>query len=147
LPERFAELARKIVESGRKVAVIGGNGDRELCETVASDFGLSLAGALTIPQSVELLRRAELLVTNDSAPTHFASLVNCPTAVIYGATSPIFGFGPLSANSITIGLDNLKCRPCRIHGTRKCPLGHFHCMTELSADQVFKEIQNVMSKD
>lgn len=135
----FSELAEKLAKQSYRVLVMGGASDADLCGRVAGRAGLSLAGRLSIPQSVYLLSRADLLVSNDSAPVHFAALVGCPTAAIFGATSPIFGFGPLSPRSTIIENPDLECRPCRIHGSRQCPLGHFRCMESIGADQVLAE--------
>ncbi len=135
----FAELAEKLSGQSYRVLVMGGASDSELCENVAGGAAVSVAGRLTIPQSVYLLSRADLLISNDSAPVHFAALVGCPTAAIFGATSPIFGFGPLSPRSTIIENPELECRPCRIHGSRSCPLAHFRCMESIGADQVLAE--------
>lgn len=135
----FAELAEKLSELNYRVLVMGGPSDAELCEAVAGRAATSIAGRLSIPQSVYLLSRADLLISNDSAPVHFAALVGCPTAAIFGATSPIFGFGPLSPRSVVIESLGIDCRPCRIHGSRSCPLGHFHCMESISSDLVLSE--------
>ena len=47
-------------------------------------------------RSTELIRRAALLVTNDSLPQHLASAMGTPTLTIFGPTVPGFGFGPLA---------------------------------------------------
>jgi heptosyltransferase-2 len=83
-----------------------------------------------------LIRRARLLVTNDSAPQHLASAVGTPTLTVFGPTVEGFGFGPLAPGSAAIGHDAMPCRPCDRHGPLRCPLGHFRCMLDLTADRV-----------
>src|ERR1051325_8007626 len=51
-------------------------------------------GSLTLRQSAEVILRAAVLVTNDSAPLHFAQAVGTVTVAIFGPTVPAFGFGP-----------------------------------------------------
>ncbi len=126
-----AELSR---DYDLPVVLVGGEMDRSLCEAVAGRAGgkvVSAAGRLGIPASAELLRRARLLITGDSAPLHLAQAVDTPTLALFGPTVPEFGFGPTGPGDRVIGLD-LPCRPCAIHGGRKCPLGHHDCMKKLS---------------
>jgi heptosyltransferase II len=99
---------------------------------------------LTLLASAELLGRAKLLVTNDSAPQHLASAMGTPTIAIFGPTVEEFGFGPLAPNSISLGLDALACRPCHHHGPPRCPLGHWRCMRELGVDAVALAVDEVL---
>jgi heptosyltransferase-2 len=91
-------------------------------------------GRLTLLGSAELVGRAALLVTNDSAPQHLASAMGTATLTIFGPTVPEFGFGPLAPGSRTAGHQGLECRPCHAHGPQKCPLGHWRCMRELTPE-------------
>jgi hypothetical protein len=76
-------------------------------------------------------RAREVLVREESA-----SAMGTPTVAIFGPTVPEFGFGPLAPARVVVGHDALACRPCDRHGPRRCPLVHFRCMRELSAEQV-----------
>ena len=40
---------------------------------------------------------------------------------------------------------DLTCRPCGLHGSAKCPLGHFKCMKNLYPEIILKEIKNIIS--
>ena len=74
--------------------------------------------------------------SNDSAPMHFASAMNAPVTAIYCSTVPEFGFGPLSDNSTIIETgEKLECRPCGLHGRKKCPKQHFKC-SEINIDTI-----------
>ncbi|GLC28127.1 glycosyltransferase family 9 protein [Roseisolibacter agri] len=122
------------------VVVVGGPGDRELAAAIVAACppgrALDVTGRLSLLASTELLRRAALLVTNDSAPQHLASAVGTPTLTIFGPTVPEFGFGPLAPGSRTAGVAGLVCRPCDPHGPARCPLGHWRCMREQGADAI-----------
>ncbi|HID95817.1 MAG TPA: lipopolysaccharide heptosyltransferase II [Candidatus Latescibacteria bacterium] len=143
LPERFAELADRLIgEQGVKVLLIGGGSDIELCSSIAAmmRFGAVLtAGKMSLRQSAALLSRSSLLLCNDSAPMHLAVAVRTPVVAIFGPTSPSFGFAPYDSNSLVIQSD-LECRPCGIHGGKRCPKGHFECMKRIHPEQVLKEI-------
>jgi heptosyltransferase-2 len=134
----YAELARELAPHAR-IVVIGAEGDRSLADEIRSATNgemIDATGRLSLLASAELLRRASVLVTNDSAPLHLASAMNTPTIAVFGPTVPEFGFGPLADVAHVVGHPELACRPCDRHGPQRCPLGHWRCMREISAGAV-----------
>jgi heptosyltransferase-2 len=136
----YAELAERITRSGARVVVVGGSSDAALAAEIAracpADSVIDGTGRLSLLASAAVLGRCTALVTNDSAPQHLASAMGVPTVTIFGPTVPEFGFGPLAPGSSTVGHAQLACRPCDPHGPKKCPLGHWRCMRELTTDEV-----------
>ena len=118
---------------GLDVCLIGGPGDRTLCEVITSSCGVdrhihNLAGSLSLLESAALQSGALMNYVNDSAPMHFASAMNAPVTAVYCSTVPAFGYGPLSdVSHIVETEERLPCRPCGIHGRKTCPQGHFQC--------------------
>lgn len=144
----YAELAQLLAPHAR-VVVLGSASDAPLAASVCEAVGesaLNAAGVFTLLGSAELIRRSNVLVTNDSAPQHLASAVDTPTISIFGPTVPAFGFGPLAQDSTTIGIDALACRPCDRHGPRRCPLGHWKCMRELNAQDIASRVLDILSR-
>jgi heptosyltransferase-2 len=143
----FPELARAIAEE-LPVAVVGGPGDRADARAVRNALrGLPMADgtiSLSLLQSGELIRRAVLLVSNDSAPVHLASAVGTPVVEIYGPTVPQFGFAARPDLSRIVEPDPLPCRPCHHHGPAICPLGHHKCMRDLPISRVLAEVRTVL---
>ncbi|HEX6814274.1 MAG TPA: glycosyltransferase family 9 protein [Gemmatimonadaceae bacterium] len=134
----YRDLTERLASRFR-IAIVGGQEDSELARAIADVAGadtIDATGRLGLLASAELIRRAMVLVTNDSLPQHLASAVGTPTITIFGPTVPGFGFGPLAPKSITLGIETLPCRPCHHHGPRVCPLGHWRCMRDLDADRV-----------
>ncbi len=134
----FSQLAAELRDSGH-VVVIGSEADRPLAvEIVGATKGQAVdaTGRLSLLASAELIGRAAVLVTNDSAPLHLGSAMNTPTIAVFGPTVPEFGFGPLASHSAVVGHTTLACRPCDRHGPRRCPLGHWRCMREITPDNV-----------
>ena len=127
----YPQLAAALVRDAR-IVVVGGAADTPLAREIASSAGdvIDATGKLSLLASAELIRRASVLVTNDSAPLHLASATGTPTVAIFGPTVPAFGFGPLAARSAIVGDELLACRPCSSHGPQRCPLGHWRCMRE-----------------
>lgn len=143
----YAELARALTGRAR-IVVVGSSDDMALSEEIcraAGETSMNAAGVLSLLGSAELIRRCNLLVTNDSAPQHLASAVDTPTITIFGPTVPAFGFGPLARHSETIGHAELACRPCHKHGPQRCPLTHWRCMRELTPSAVAARVLDVLS--
>jgi ADP-heptose:LPS heptosyltransferase len=116
---------------GQLIYLLGAPGDEALCQKIKSgsvNTGIhTLCGRLSLLQSAALMKNAVMNYVNDSAPLHLASATNAPVTAFFCSTVPEFGFGPLSDNAQTIGVDELNCRPCGLHGFKACPLGHFKC--------------------
>lgn len=138
--DRFIKLA-KMLKNNYKVALVGGKSDSDLIDDVAGKSGtIALAGKLSIPETIYLMTKAEWVITNDSAPTHFANLAGCKTATIYGPTSPIFGFYPMGKNDVVFQTE-LPCKPCSIHGGEVCPLGTHECMTSITPEMIIEKLK------
>ncbi|MGV3708450.1 MAG: glycosyltransferase family 9 protein [Gemmatimonas sp.] len=143
----FDELAAQLTQhpelGAYRIAVTGAEGDRELADAIAtrvSDAGgqpiIDATGKLSLLGSAELIKRASVIVTNDSAPLHLASAMKTPTIALFGPTVPTLGFGPLSPRNVVLGVEQLLCRPCHAHGPQTCPLKHWKCMRELESGRV-----------
>lgn len=143
----YAELARRLSPRCR-LALVGGAADRSEAASITQFSGaqgvVDGTASLSLLASAELIGRARLLVTNDSAPQHLASAVGTPTITLFGPTVDDFGFGPLAPHSIPLGLDTLACRPCHHHGPPRCPLGHWRCMRELGVDAVAALVEELL---
>ena len=141
LAERLAERASIVTVGGPEDAGLGA----EVVQVVEAGGGAwraaNACGVLTLRQSAELIRRAAVLVTNDSAPLHLAQAVETPTVAIFGSTVPAFGFGPRGPRDVVVELAGLPCRPCSAHGPPVCPLGHHRCMRSLTVEDVFHAIE------
>ena len=148
--ERYVELLRLLSGEGIAVALVGGEGDRELCASIAKEAGTTrivhAAGALTILQSAELLGRCAALITNDSAPAHLGVAMRTPVVAIFGPTVPGFGFAPAGPRDRVVETSGLLCRPCAIHGGKKCPIGTLECMHAISAVRVRNEVMAIVGK-
>jgi heptosyltransferase-2 len=143
----FPDLASTLGHDAR-IVVIGSAEDQALAKEVARAGGkasVNAAGALSLLGSADLIRRCKLIITNDSSPQHLAAAVGTPTITLFGPTVPQFGFGPLAPKSVSVGHEGLTCRPCDSHGPKKCPLGHWRCMLELSPAQVAQRARDILS--
>jgi heptosyltransferase-2 len=143
----FAELAR-LLANRFTVAIIGSEAEQDAARRIRNEAAVEVCdatGLLSLLGSAELIGRAAALVTNDSAPLHLASAMNTPTVAAFGPTVPAFGFGPLAARAAVAGRDDLACRPCHRHGPRRCPLGHWRCMRDLSPEHVAELVERLIA--
>lgn len=140
--ERFRELAAKLVHEGMRVSVIGDASVASVADGL--DGVVNLAGKTSMREAADIVAQATILVANDSAPVHLASLRNVPVIAIFGPTIPEFGFGPFGTKARVVQQQNLQCRPCSDHGTTACPLGTHECMTSITVDVVCGHIQQLL---
>jgi heptosyltransferase-2 len=142
----FAELAAAL---GADIVVVGGQADAGLGAEIVRAVGpsgrraVNACGRLTLRQSAALIGQARLLVTNDSAPLHLATAMGTPVVALFGPTVTEFGFGPLRAGDVALGVQGLECRPCSPHGPPACPLRHHRCMRELTVAAVLAAIEEL----
>ena len=144
----YAELAGRLAAEVA-VVVVGGTADVALGDEIVKAVGpsgrraVNACGTLTLRQSAALIGRAQLLVTNDSAPLHLATAMGTPIVAVFGPTVTEFGFGPLRPGDVALGVDGLQCRPCSPHGPPQCPLGHHRCMREITVAAVIAAIEEI----
>jgi len=141
--EYFNTLIEKLGKRDDIVMILIGGKDElflNLKETVNT---VNLIGETNLLEVAEIARRSDIVLTNDSSPIHIASAwPETHIIAIFGATVEELGFFPWSRNSQVIENKGLPCRPCGLHGGKKCPKGHFKCMLELKPEMVLSKILN-----
>lgn len=92
--DRFAALARRLEEErSAQVVIAGAPAEADLASQIAAEAGLDEARALprcglTLGSLKAALRRARLLVTNDTGPRHIAAAFGTPVVTLFGPTDP-----------------------------------------------------------
>jgi heptosyltransferase-2 len=76
---------------------------------------------------------------------HLAVAMRTPVVAIFGATVPAFGFAPYGPHDVVVETNGLSCRPCSIHGGKRCPIRTFDCMVKITVHQVLQKIYTVLS--
>ena len=144
--EHFASLARRVAATlGRSVLVLCGPAERDIARRIAEIAGDARVVSLTDrPPSIGLtkaaVRSADLLVSTDSGPRHFAAPFGVPCVTLFGPTHIAWSetFHP-AASHLQIAVD---CGPCQ---QRTCPLGHHRCMTDLTPDAAFAAVAKALA--
>jgi ADP-heptose:LPS heptosyltransferase len=144
-PQRYVELARRLLTHYLDV-VIGFTGAPSEAEAVGRLAGAvdsprcrSLAGKTTLRQLMVLYRLAEVLVTNDSGPAHFATLTPIDVVVLFGPETPRL-FAGLSPGTHPLWA-GLSCSPCiNAFNDRVSACKDNVCMQRISVDEVFAQV-------
>ncbi len=142
--EYFSYIVARAARAGAQVLVFAGPGEEAVAAQVVAGAGatgradavVNLAGALSLPELAAYLGRVDACLTNDSGPMHLAWAQDTPLVALFGPTVRELGFFPRGENSTVMEVP-LSCRPCGLHGPRKCPLGHHDCMRTLTPDAVW----------
>ncbi len=118
---RFAEVARRLSEQTRlPIVVLGSPREVPLALRVveaAGDRCVSLTGECNVAGLAAVLRRASLLVANDSGPMHLAEAVGCPMVILFSGTELESQWEPKSTPAKLMRRPT-PCAPC--YGFR-CP--------------------------
>ena len=86
------------------------------------------------------MQHADCVITGDTGLMHIAAALHKPTAAIFGATIPEYGYYPYMPGERNMFRNfevcPLNCRPCSKFGSSKCRRKHFKCMKNISATEV-----------
>ncbi len=149
----FSTLARRLAEErGSAVLVLCGPNERELARDIAAQAAHTNVHALadltapTVPDGPRLslgltkacVRRADLLVTTDSGPRHFAAAFDRPVVTLFGPTH-IEWTETYHPRAVHLQ-KRVECGPCQL---RVCPLDH-RCMQRLTPDEVYSAAEGLL---
>lgn len=125
------------------IILLGGPEDAANGKEIASVDDVKVynaCGKFSINESADLVRRAKLVISNDTGLMHIAAAFKKPIISLWGNTVPSFGmtpyYGAAMIPSLILQVNKLWCRPCSKIGYNKCPFGHFKCMNNLDPARV-----------
>jgi lipopolysaccharide heptosyltransferase II len=89
--DRFAAVARQFAHAtGWPIVVVGSAREQELVQPILADaaaYGIvSLVGQTSVPELAAIIRRAALVIANDSGPMHLADAFERPMVILYSGT-------------------------------------------------------------
>jgi ADP-heptose:LPS heptosyltransferase len=136
--------------------MLGGPEDKEQGDHIATALSngqiYNACGKFKLNESADLIKKAKVVVSNDTGLMHIAAAFQKPIVSLWGNTIPELGMFPyygannlqsvVASKSTIIQVENLSCRPCSKIGFEQCPKKHFRCMnlidTQAIADAVYK---------
>ena len=132
-PVRLAAIASELrARHGLMSVVLWGPGEEPLAaEVIAAADGAAVASPkTTIADLVALARRASLMVSGDTGPTHIAAALGTPIVGLYGPTRPARN-GPMSPLDVTVSRDSV----CQCHHLRRCTQDRM-CLLDIEVAEV-----------
>jgi heptosyltransferase-2 len=136
-------LAGRLAAAGLKPVVLGGPSDRGLAQQL-SPFAATAAGEFSLQETGALLARSRILVSGDTGVMHMATGVGTPVVALFGPTVKQFGFFPYSAPAVVLERP-LHCRPCSAMGSKRCPMGHHRCLTDIAPADVAAAVERMVA--
>ncbi len=133
-------LMEQIIEDygDKQIVLLGGADVSELGITLSKKYKntLNLTAKLSLQESAAVIDQSRLVLSGDTGMMHIAAALKKPIVSIWGSTFLGFGMYPYygkkhSDKNISIGMEELKCRPCSKIGKHKCPRSHFDCMMQI----------------
>jgi heptosyltransferase-2 len=140
------ELAREIAAT---TVLVGSDADTDVCASVLElmdTVAVDLSGGLPLGRLIALVKRAQLVLSNDSAVAHVAAATGTPVVAVFGPTVPAQGYAPYTDRARVVETE-LECRPCGPHGSDRCPRGDSVCMESVDASSVVAAALEVLREN
>ncbi len=135
--EHFAKAAELFQQKfNANILLLAGPGEEQIVNAILSKTTAKIIN--TAPDRIDLellkpiVKRSNLLITNDTGPRHYAVALDVPAVVIMGPTDPRYTESNLD-KTIVIRID-MDCSPCH---KKTCPTDH-KCMTQVTPEMVFE---------
>jgi heptosyltransferase-3 len=149
--ENFAHLADRLLDRFGGVAVVTGTGAeagvvaRVRESSSRPDRMHAVAGLLRVRELAALCERADLVVSNDTAPVHLASALGRPVLALYGPNTPVL-YGPLSRGSVAFW-HRTPCSPCLTHDNHRSSLCRMPvCIRSVGVEEVAEAAERILER-
>jgi heptosyltransferase-2 len=144
-PNYFAELAEILSKRWHcKILLFIGPGEEILGESITASSHAEIIN--TGPERIDLsllkplIKRCQLLISNDTGPRHYAVAFGVPVVVIMGPTDPRYTNSNLEKTVVLRHL--IDCSPCH---EKTCHRNH-ECMVEISPQNVLGSAEKLLRK-
>jgi lipopolysaccharide heptosyltransferase II len=145
-PEGFAAVAAHLRHAhDLPTVLIGAAFEASLGQSIADAVGdgaVSLVGATTVRETIELLREAAVVVSNDSGPMHLAAAVGVPVVAIFGPTNPV-KWRPWTDRAEVVTAPECSCAPCYYLSAMPNCDGH-GCLGQISVSSVTDAVDRLL---
>ena len=135
--EYYARLAELLQDSfSCRLLLLTGPGEEDIARSILQRSRATLIDTsqrlASLAELKPLIRRCNLLITNDTGPRHFAVAFDVPAIVLMGSTNPVYTASNLERTEV-LRRDDVPCSPCH---QKTCPLGHHDCMRKITPETV-----------
>ena len=146
-PARFGAVAAAIrSERGWPTVVLWGQGESALADAVVrhSNGAATRAPATSLGDLLALTRRAALMISGDTGPTHLAAAMGTPIVGLYGPTWPERN-GPWDPDDVVVS----RATECVCHHKRHCQRADAPvrmCINDITVDEVMRAVRARLSR-
>lgn len=142
--ERFVELCRGLLDWDEDLIVVlmgipaGAETIEAIERAVDHERCLNFVGRTRdLSDVLQLYHLADLLITNDSGPAHFASLTPIRVMTLFGPETPEL-YGPMGPRAVNI-FKGLSCSPClTAHNHRNSSCTDNVCLQLITSEEVLE---------
>lgn len=140
-PIRFAQIAEALQEQGRTVVLTGTADEQDLARAIQATMRrqpANLIGRTSLWTFGALIRRADLVVCNDTGASHVAAALGTRSVVI-SCGADVARWSPADTTRHQVLWAPMACRPC---AHRVCPYEH-GCASDIGTAMVWDAIQRL----
>ncbi len=141
--EQFSRLVMQLAKDFHvKVLISGADKDVTLANKIAVQSGVKpcvWAGATTLRELLALLKRADVVISNDTGPVHVAASVGTDVIALFGPTRPEVT-GPRGRGRVLVLHKEMGCNKAPCYHLA-CPQND--CMRAIMVDDVLKAFQKI----
>ncbi len=149
--ERYVQLSRRLLRKYPEIGIAftGAPAEAEAVQRMVDEIGsnrcVNVAGRTALRELLVLYCLAEVLVTNDSGPAHFATLTPIDIVTLFGPETPaVFGARTPQNHVLYSGV---VCSPCvNAYNDRRSSCTDNVCMQRISVVKVFERVCSVYEK-
>ncbi len=142
--EGWRKLTERLtLDYGATVAFVGSGDEQGFVERIITGVSgsvHSLAGRLTLKQTVAFLAQADVFIGIDSGPLHIAAAVGCATVMLSGPTDAA-RWNPLGARHLVVRAWDYPCPGAGCGAQTPAS-----CMKAISAESVLTAVEELMDR-
>jgi len=139
----YRRLAEELLRDGYEVALVGDAADADAARHFDGLAVTSHVGTRTLVETLCIMRDADVVVSHDTGPLHFARLVRTPAVALFGPTDPRHFVGDDPSVRVLWGGAGLACRPCYDGRTYAACTDNL-CMQGISVPQVVGAVRDLV---
>ncbi len=127
------------------IVFIGGPNENDLAEKIITKSSnnklYNFCGKINFSESSFLVKKSNLLLTNDTSILHVGSAFKLPTISFWGCTKPELGFRSY-LNPISYEICSKNTRPCSKHG-KNCKVLANGCVKTIKPEIIYKKVKEI----
>ena len=141
----YVQLAQMLCGQGHAVGIVGIDKTGKLDEAFRHLPVVSFINRTTIPELLQVLGQAQLLVAHDTGTMHLMGMCGGACVAMFGPTLASEKLFPASKNLALQSPVSLPCMPC-YDGREYAQCSHHLCMHNITPQRVFQAVCNYMEK-